>query len=221
MRKILFLTFLSAILITTSAFAYSITPGDWVKVNTGVGGSYSGYFSGAINLYETNQTGTSSIFAFQTFCVEFSEHIYVGTPTYVSAIGDAAVSGGPGYGAPSGDPLSGQTKWLYYNFIAGKLEDPGYLSGFSYNNAASYSALQQAIWYFEEEIGSPANSLALSFINQASNKSTSASVQVMNLLSRPGGDRRQDLLILTPEPLSLLLLGLGLIGVAGLRRKIK
>ena len=43
----------------------------------------------------------------------------------------------------------------------------------------------------------------------------------MNLLSGPGGDRRQDLLIVTPEPLSLLLLGFGLMGVAAVRRKIK
>ena len=219
MKKILSLTLLIAIFITTSAFAYSITPGDWIKVTTGTGGSYSGYFSGAINVYETDQYGTSSAFAFQTFCVEFAEHVYVGTPTYVGAIGDSAVAGGSGYSSPSGDPLSNETKWLYYNFIAGTLA--ANLFGFTYGNADSYNALQQAIWFFEQEITTPSSSLAQSFITAATGKSTSAPVQVMNLLSRPGGELRQDLLILTPEPLSLILLGFGLLGVAGVRRKIK
>jgi hypothetical protein len=222
MRKTLFLVILSAILISTSAFAYSITPGDWVKVYTGTGGTYAGYYSGAINLYETNQTGATSDYAFQTFCVEFNEHIYVGTPTYVSAIGNAALAGGPGYSLPAGDPLNAETQWLYYNFIAGTLDDAGYLSGFAYGNADSYNALQQAIWYYEGEINlANANPLATSFINAAIGKSAAGTVQVMNLLSGPGGDRRQDLLIVTPEPLSLLLLGFGLMGVAAVRRKVR
>ena len=51
-----------------------------------------------------------------------------------------------------GDPLNAETQWLYYNFIAGTLDDAGYLSGFAYGNADSYNALQQAIWYYEGEI---------------------------------------------------------------------
>jgi hypothetical protein len=222
MRKIMFLAILSAILISTSAFAYSITPGDWVKVYTGTGGTYAGYYSGAINLYETNQTGATSDYAFQTFCVEFNEHIYVGTPTYVRSISNAAdAGGGLGPGATNYE-LSNSTQWLYYNFIAGTLDDAGYLSGFAYGNADSYNALQQAIWYYEGEINlASANLLATSFINAAQGKSADGTVQVMNLLSGPGGDRRQDLLIVTPEPLSLLLLGFGLMGVAAVRRKVR
>lgn len=90
--------------------------------------------------------------SFQTFCLEYTEHIYPYPAIYQVTVNQAAMSGGVG-GGPSGDPLSKGTGWLYSRFAEGTL------AGYSYSTAPSSEAareasaiqFQTAIWMLEQE----------------------------------------------------------------------
>lgn len=158
---------------------------------------------------------------FQTFCLENStppEYIYPST-TYTVSISNIAIWGNIG---PSGDPISSQTAWLYANFASGNLFN---LYGYTHSQAG---ALQQAFWFLEGENGGANNSwVSLAYAN--ANDTSTYGVQVLNL-SLADGTRCQDQLVSTapyvpptefvPIPAAVWLLGTGLIGLVGVRRKM-
>jgi hypothetical protein len=123
------------------------------------------------------------------------------------SISDRAINGGVG---PVGDPIAFETAWLYTQFINHTL------FGYTYGDNSSANALQDAIWYFEGEGGSYN---AFAQLADAANPIDIGNVRVLNLKNASGGNAQDVLIVVTPEPLSLLLLGAGLIGLAGLRRK--
>jgi hypothetical protein len=101
--------------------------------------------------------GFGGLVGFQTFCIEYSEHISLG------GIYEAAISGGSIYGGVAGgvdpdgggplpktDPISIGTAYLYTMFATGSL------TGYNYTNgggrADSAEMLQHAFWYLEDEI---------------------------------------------------------------------
>jgi hypothetical protein len=169
---------------------------------------------------------------FQSFCVEVTEYISSGQP-YWAELSTEAKLGGAGGGSP--DPLSIGTAWLYKLFAQGQLSGYDYTPGSG--RAASARALQETIWWLEDEIAAmPSNSFSSMVVAQfggAANakvnydpSTAGFSVRVINLYDLDGFGNpdytkpKQDQLVYLPDGgLTMVLLGIGMLGVAALRRK--
>lgn len=206
MKKLIVPIMILCLMLSASlALATPVELGDTVKFIS-TGGTTGG---GVFSIYNVTQKVT-----FSSFCLERDEYISIGGTYSVSAISNKAMNGG--INTDSGDALSGKTAWLFYNFAKNTL--PSYDG-----SGASQDLLQKAIWMLEGELtpnkGNYFYNLAVTS-KDAWSDSYIGPVRVLNLVTASGG-RAQDQLIVTPEPLSLILLGFGLLGVAGVRRKIK
>jgi hypothetical protein len=199
---------------------YEINPGGEFTLLVGDGLEWvlNGYVNGKTkNVQDTNGITLSG--SFQTFCVEEQEYIYPYSMSYAT-ISDGAIQGGVG----GKDPLSVGAAWLYYNFATGNLTD------YDYANHSTAAALQNTIWGLEGEASDPGagNAFRDDILNQFTNSTNAMAdnngqykVAVLNLWADPAHTQlRQDQLVVTPIPGALLLLGPGLIGLVGIRRRM-
>ena len=224
MKKSILLVLLVAVLgslFAAQAFAYPVQEGDQVTFSNGLGSTNGGEFYIA-------KAGTSD-FLFRTFCLEINEHVDYSTAFTVSNISDTAYGGGLENGASAGgdgDPISSETKWLYWNFFSGTLDEQTSFEGENFADDRGYwiDALQRAIWLLEDELTSTTDSKA-NYLVSAATAAVSAgaflgNVAVMNI-EYPNGTYAQSQLIAAPvlEPATVLLLGAGFAGLVFFRRK--
>ncbi len=209
---------------------------------SGGGGEFSAVSTGGfINNYSPlakyDPTGAAPI-GFETFCIEYNEHINYGV-TYTATISSGAISGGSGggispitpYGSDTIDRISKGTAWLYSQFAAGTL------AGYAYNTTLaarqqSSALLQNAIWRLEGElVSNPVNPFLASAITHFGSLTAAAAdangayrVVALNLFTTGAHPQHaQDQLAIVPEPTTviagaLLLLPFGVSTLRFLRR---
>lgn len=171
--------------------------------------------------------------SFETFCLERTESITLGTPYYVD-INTEAKAGGYGGAVAGADPLSYSSAWLYTQYRNDALDD--LFGGFSYTSNASLNSLQLAFWKLEDELdpswlatyGADAMAVSLVSVASASGWTSLGDVRVMNLYSSYSptggfsGPKQSQLYMMPipePETYALLMAGLGLMGFVARRRK--
>lgn len=217
MKKLLFgfvLVAMGLLLINSTADAYSISVGDQIKLYQGIGNANSG------GSFYVDEVGDGQGFLFDSFCLERNEYFSYGVTMYVGSITDGAVMGGYTGGNP--DQISYQTAFLYYEWATGLIA----------HTPTNANNLQLAIWSLEGEI-TDAHPLTMTagantFISNAAGANGYYGVQVMNLygsyspLSGYTNPKQSQLIYNpVPEPSTLLLMGLSLMGLAGVRKKFK
>jgi hypothetical protein len=195
----------------------------------------SGYYSGNGGEFQLtpNQDLTDligEVLPYSSFCLEKTEYVSVGANYDVVVATEALLGGGNDgpTGPQGGDALDPMTAYLYTQFRSGTLA--GYDYDPSGQRSASAGALQQVIWYLEDEGGMTwvdgGGSRQDQFYQAAlgSGWTGIGDVRVLNLYA-PGhvgeaGYFKQDQLALTvPVPGAALLCSLGMGTVGWFRRR--
>ncbi len=157
---------------------------------------------------------------FETFCLERNEYFVPGNTVYDVTVGSAAMKGGIAGGSP--DPLDGRTAYLYkayrLNELAGSISYEKNSSVYSFNWTDSDSdkiAVQDAIWYLENELtstgaSSSKASILVGWLDSLSAVDLAAAldhVRVANLWAEGHAGElahaKQSQLTLVPEPASV------------------
>ena len=198
--------FLISLALGTNAFALYV--GQEIKFQYGLGTSVTG--GGEFTVTDAN----NGAFLLRTFCMETNEHVNDSHTFIVGGISDSATLGGSG--GPNPDPLDPLTAYLFWEFTQGTLTD---IDGNLYTGTKTDQVdLQRAIWYFEEENGGENNR----FAEKADSVGWTdiGSVRVINLETLNGANAQDQLVVAMPEPATMLLSSLGLLGMGFyLRRK--
>jgi hypothetical protein len=238
------------------AYRENWSGGEFAVVHQAYKGGYVGeYDSAPVDNHSSNTS-------FASFCLEANEYLNFETE-YYGVLTTRAVQGGsaPGStylyaldGTPfvmgthllSADPISNETKDLYYLFRTGRLYGFDYTVADAVNDRpADSKALQQAIWAYEGESGGSTSSEFYSYAssNISLTDAQRNQVMVLSLWSGKPDEKwgsitlddgtvlthwfdvsnltwRQDQLTLVPLPAAVLA-GFGLLGGVGIVRQIR
>jgi hypothetical protein len=226
----------TALLVGMQWASATVVTGTIVNFADGVGGGPGGAFNGTVVSGASGSVNNS----FQSFCLEYNEHISFGTNYMVGGVTNHTVNAPGAYGTYSGsevghtstqDPISSSTAWLFTQFFMTNLSNTSIWGNGS--QAVKNTAMQQAIWSMEDESFGAMSSLATSYKNLATTATSSnawsgiGNVRVLNLYSKDSHNdytvNAQDQLYMVatvpePETYALMLAGLALVGGIARRR---
>jgi len=243
-KKPIFVAFLVCALLSVFSQAaiadYTVTPtgsgghyGGYGPYQTGNGGEFTlvanadlqwvlQYYVGSTSNV-TDSTNKVIKNSFQSFCLEKNEYLYA-NQVHNAVMSNAARNGGGG-AKNNEDPISMGTAWLYSQFTKGTLSGYNYGAGRSGSDASSAALLQNAIWWLEGETSTRTGNTFIDAViaeygeaGAVADSKGAFGIKVLNLTQN--GQVRQDVLVATPIPAAVWLLGTGLIGLAGFRRKV-
>jgi len=199
----------SIFLIAQSSWALPIVAGDKVYMNTSPNTNFQ--------YVVTNAQSRGTWSSYYSFCLESQVRFYPTWTYTVQSVANYATGGGGG--AVNGkDYVSTQSKWLYASYMSNVF---GQSSGLK-------NQLQRAIWALEGEVGGSwsdwnyFNSNYKSYGYDTGYDTTGWDIKAINVVDYWGRDAQSQLVGQynpVPEPATMVLFGIGLLGIAGMGRK--
>jgi hypothetical protein len=164
-----------------------------------------------------------------TWCVEKSVRISRNT-LYTYTIDNNVLNGSLNLGHPgdigAGDPISKGTAWLYTEFVQGLLKDSLNTSNSYWDANHNYNAgeVQKAIWMLEDETPVTGTNYYYNYVQtlfggNAKNAEVGHTVKALNIWGPEHLDKQSMLIYVPDGGITSVLLGLGLLSLALIRRK--
>ena len=206
-----------SITLIPAAMADTISQGDYVKLIAYNPSGNAGIMTYAVS----HDEGATVAFNYDSFCIQENVDVWLNQWYPVAAV--SGIVGYVGPFQPGHGPLNGVVDYLFYKYTSGVYDT-------SLNNQANQADLQKLLWSLQgtgpsytSSITAPWTSDMHDYNNPQNGLQHPWGTKVINIVSRDGRyDIQNQLYNQVPEPTTMLLLGLGLglVGLAGVRRKI-